>query len=179
MCRPSGDHAGALSLSPSVRRFVLAPRAAAPVANSHSDVAPSFFATSYDVTGAHAHVPSGESVGEPTRRIAHRASTVSGGRLRAAARGIGEPLALKSGTRDSNRGGRAVRASPIPTMTAMNYRRLGRSGLKVSELSFGSWVTYGKPARRGRRARVHGAAYDAGVNFFDNAEVYAKANPRR
>ncbi|HKB54486.1 MAG TPA: aldo/keto reductase [Ramlibacter sp.] len=55
----------------------------------------------------------------------------------------------------------------------MQYRRLGRSGLQVSELSFGSWVTYHNqvdvPAARDMMA----AAFDAGVNFFDNAEVYA------
>jgi len=59
-------------------------------------------------------------------------------------------------------------------MTTMNYRRLGRSGLKVSELSFGSWVTYGNQMDEGRARDCMAAAYDAGVNFFDNAEVYAK-----
>ena len=56
----------------------------------------------------------------------------------------------------------------------MNYRRLGRSGLKVSELSFGSWVTYGNQLNEGLERECMAAAYDAGVNFFDNAEVYAK-----
>jgi len=56
----------------------------------------------------------------------------------------------------------------------MNYRRLGRSGLKVSELSFGSWVTYGNQLDEGLARDCMAAAYDAGVNFFDNAEVYAK-----
>jgi len=56
----------------------------------------------------------------------------------------------------------------------MNYRRLGRSGLKVSELSFGSWVTYGNQLNEGLARECMAAAYDAGVNFFDNAEVYAK-----
>ena len=59
-------------------------------------------------------------------------------------------------------------------MTAMNYRRLGRSGLKVSELSFGSWVTYGNQMGADVARDCMAAAYDAGVNFFDNAEVYAK-----
>jgi voltage-dependent potassium channel beta subunit len=59
-------------------------------------------------------------------------------------------------------------------MTAMKYRRLGRSGLKVSELSFGSWVTYGNQLDEGLARECMAAAYDAGVNFFDNAEVYAK-----
>jgi voltage-dependent potassium channel beta subunit len=55
----------------------------------------------------------------------------------------------------------------------MNYRRLGRSGLKVSELSFGSWVTYGAQMDTKLARECMAAAWDAGVNFFDNAEVYA------
>jgi voltage-dependent potassium channel beta subunit len=56
----------------------------------------------------------------------------------------------------------------------MNYRRLGRSGLKVSELSFGSWVTYGNQVDTRAARELMAAAFDAGVNFFDNAEIYAK-----
>jgi voltage-dependent potassium channel beta subunit len=55
----------------------------------------------------------------------------------------------------------------------MNYRRLGRSGLKVSELSFGSWVTYGNQLDIASATECMAAAWDQGVNFFDNAEVYA------
>jgi voltage-dependent potassium channel beta subunit len=55
----------------------------------------------------------------------------------------------------------------------MNYKRLGRSGLKVSELSFGSWVTYGNQMDTKAARECMAAAWDAGVNFFDNAEVYA------
>ncbi|WP_133649316.1 potassium channel beta subunit family protein [Paraburkholderia flava] len=55
----------------------------------------------------------------------------------------------------------------------MNYRRLGRSGLQVSELSIGSWVTYGNQVDRGSARESLAAARDAGVNFFDNAEAYA------
>jgi len=55
----------------------------------------------------------------------------------------------------------------------MNYRRLGRSGLKVSELSFGSWVTYGNQLDTGAARECMAAAWDRGVNFFDNAQVYA------
>ena len=55
----------------------------------------------------------------------------------------------------------------------MEYRRLGKSGLKVSALSFGSWVTFGNQADVDQAAAMMQAAYDAGVNFFDNAEVYA------
>ncbi len=61
----------------------------------------------------------------------------------------------------------------------MNYRRLGRSGLKVSELSFGSWVTYGNQMGADVARECMAAAYDAGVNFFDNAEVYAKGESER
>ena len=55
----------------------------------------------------------------------------------------------------------------------MEYRRLGRSGLKVSELSFGSWVTFSFQLDTSAATKIMSAAYDAGVNFFDNAEVYA------
>ncbi|TAM07189.1 MAG: aldo/keto reductase [Paraburkholderia sp.] len=55
----------------------------------------------------------------------------------------------------------------------MNYRRLGRSGLQVSELSIGSWVTYGNQVDRSLARESLAAARDAGVNFFDNAEAYA------
>ncbi len=54
----------------------------------------------------------------------------------------------------------------------MEYRRLGKSGLKVSALSFGSWVTFGKQVDTGDAKKMLKTAYDAGVNFFDNAEVY-------
>ena len=56
----------------------------------------------------------------------------------------------------------------------MDYRRLGASGLRVSELSFGSWVTYGNQLSGEPARECMAAAYDAGVNFFDNAEVYAR-----
>ncbi len=55
----------------------------------------------------------------------------------------------------------------------MQYRRLGRSGLKVSELSLGSWVTYHNQVDTGSATEMLAAAMDAGVNFFDNAEAYA------
>jgi voltage-dependent potassium channel beta subunit len=55
----------------------------------------------------------------------------------------------------------------------MNYRRLGRSGLQVSELSLGSWVTYHNQVDTSAATEMLAAAMDAGVNFFDNAEVYA------
>lgn len=55
----------------------------------------------------------------------------------------------------------------------MEYRNLGRSGLKVSALSFGSWVTFGTQVDVDAAAEMMKIAYDAGVNFFDNAEAYA------
>ena len=55
----------------------------------------------------------------------------------------------------------------------MRYRRLGRAGLQVSELSLGSWVTYANQVDVNAAVEMMAAAYDAGVNFFDNAEAYA------
>ena len=58
-------------------------------------------------------------------------------------------------------------------MTDMTYRRLGRSGLKVSVLSFGSWVSFGPQLDIDKAADCMSEARNHGVNFFDNAEVYA------
>ncbi len=55
----------------------------------------------------------------------------------------------------------------------MQYRHLGHSGLQVSELSLGSWVTYHNQVDAAAAREMLAAAFDAGVNFFDNAEVYA------
>jgi len=55
----------------------------------------------------------------------------------------------------------------------MNYRRLGKAGIKVSELSFGSWVSFHNQLGLDTAAECMKAAYEAGVNFFDNAEAYA------
>ena len=55
----------------------------------------------------------------------------------------------------------------------MEYRRLGRSGLRLSALSFGSWVTFSNQVDRKLAETMIGQAYEAGVNFFDNAEAYA------
>jgi voltage-dependent potassium channel beta subunit len=56
----------------------------------------------------------------------------------------------------------------------MEYRRLGSAGLKVSALSYGAWITYGKQVEVDRAAECMAAAFDAGCNFFDNAEAYAQ-----
>ncbi len=55
----------------------------------------------------------------------------------------------------------------------MKYRYLGKSGLQVSALSFGSWVTFGSQVDIDKAVELMTIAYDAGVNFFDNAEVYS------
>src|SRR3984957_14187868 len=61
----------------------------------------------------------------------------------------------------------------------MEYRRLGHSGIKVSVLSFGSWVTFGPQLDDGLAADCIGAAHEAGVNFFDNAESYSGGESER
>jgi voltage-dependent potassium channel beta subunit len=61
----------------------------------------------------------------------------------------------------------------------MHYNRLGRSGLQVSALSLGSWVTYANQVDTKAAVEMMAAAFDAGVNFFDNAEVYANGESER
>jgi voltage-dependent potassium channel beta subunit len=61
----------------------------------------------------------------------------------------------------------------------MKYNRLGKSGLQVSALSFGSWLTFGKQIDDATAERLMHIAYDAGVNFFDNAEIYARGESER
>ncbi|MCC6413331.1 MAG: aldo/keto reductase [Saprospiraceae bacterium] len=56
----------------------------------------------------------------------------------------------------------------------MVYRRLGKTGLQVSVLSFGSWLTFGKQIGDGTAEELMKIAYDHGVNFFDNAEIYSQ-----
>ena len=56
----------------------------------------------------------------------------------------------------------------------MNYRNLGKSGLKISELSFGSWVTFNKQVDPNLAEKMFGKCLDAGINFFDNAEGYER-----
>jgi voltage-dependent potassium channel beta subunit len=59
-------------------------------------------------------------------------------------------------------------------VATMEYRSLGRSGLKVSALSFGAWVTFSDQVGEDTASACMKVAYDAGVNFFDNAEAYAR-----
>ncbi|MBL7772222.1 MAG: aldo/keto reductase [Chitinophagaceae bacterium] len=61
----------------------------------------------------------------------------------------------------------------------MKYRRLGKSGLQVSEVSFGSWVTFHKQINDKKADELMGFAYDNGINFFDNAEVYSLGESER
>jgi voltage-dependent potassium channel beta subunit len=61
----------------------------------------------------------------------------------------------------------------------MQYRRMGRTGLQLSALSFGAWVTFGTKIGRGEARELIALAFDAGVNFFDNAETYANGEAER
>lgn len=61
----------------------------------------------------------------------------------------------------------------------MRYRRLGTSGLQVSELSLGSWLTFGKQITDATAEKLMRVAYDNGINFFDNAEIYARGESER
>jgi len=61
----------------------------------------------------------------------------------------------------------------------MEYRRLGKSGLQVSALSFGSWLTFGKQIDSNTAESCMKFAYDEGVNFFDNAEIYSKGESEK
>jgi voltage-dependent potassium channel beta subunit len=61
----------------------------------------------------------------------------------------------------------------------MEYRRLGTAGVQVSALSFGSWVTFGKQIGDDTAEKLMALAYERGVNFFDNAEIYARGESER
>ena len=61
----------------------------------------------------------------------------------------------------------------------MEYKNLGKSGLKVSRLSLGSWLTFGKQIENNIASDLMDLAYDKGVNFFDNAEIYARGESER
>lgn len=61
----------------------------------------------------------------------------------------------------------------------MQYRRLGSSGLQLSALSFGAWVNFGAGVGRGQARELIAAAWDHGINFFDNAETYANGEAER
>jgi Predicted oxidoreductases (related to aryl-alcohol dehydrogenases) len=61
----------------------------------------------------------------------------------------------------------------------MQYRRLGRTGLKVSEISLGSWLTYGMSVEKERAIATIDKAYELGINFFDTANVYAHGEAER
>ncbi|PLT28489.1 aldo/keto reductase family protein [Peribacillus deserti] len=61
----------------------------------------------------------------------------------------------------------------------MKYRRLGRTGLKVSEISLGSWLTYGNSTEKNTAESTIDAAYHAGINSFDTANVYARGEAEK
>lgn len=61
----------------------------------------------------------------------------------------------------------------------MEYRRMGKTGLQLSVLSYGSWVTFAKQIDDGISDRLMSLAYDNGINFFDNAEVYARGESEK
>ncbi len=61
----------------------------------------------------------------------------------------------------------------------MQYRRMGKSGLQLSVLSFGSWVTFGKQIDDSASERLMSVAYDKGINFFDNAEIYSRGESEK
>src|SRR5690606_25190655 len=61
----------------------------------------------------------------------------------------------------------------------MEYRRLGASGLALSALAFGAWTTFGRGVPRGEARDLVAAAWDHGINFFDNAEGYAHGEAER
>jgi voltage-dependent potassium channel beta subunit len=67
----------------------------------------------------------------------------------------------------------------MSNVTEMPHRRLGRSGLKVSVLSFGSWVSFGQQLDTGRAKECLAAAWEGGMTFFDNAEAYARGESER
>ena len=61
----------------------------------------------------------------------------------------------------------------------MEYRRLGKSGLQLSVVSFGSWVSFNKQVNDKAADELMGIAYDNGINFFDNAEAYASGESEK
>ena len=61
----------------------------------------------------------------------------------------------------------------------MNYRRVGKSGLKISEISIGAWLTYGGSVESNRAERIIRSAIDRGVNFIDISDIYAKGEAEK
>src|SRR5690606_39368925 len=68
---------------------------------------------------------------------------------------------------------------PVAGDLAMQYRRLGSSGLQLSALSFGAWATFGNRVSRGEARNLIAAGWDQGITFFDNAETYANGAAER
>ena len=76
--------------------------------------------------------------------------------------------------RDGAAAGRRDESPALEDLSSeMQYRHLGSSGLKVSALSYGAWVTFGNQLSTDQAFDIMSAAYELGINFFDNAETYA------
>ena len=86
---------------------------------------------------------------------------------------------LGSGTLSARDAVSTIFAAPTDKLINMRYRRLGRSGLQVSELSLGSWLTFGKLITDDTAEDLMRVAYDSGINFFDNAEIYSRGESER
>src|SRR5262249_47074596 len=72
-----------------------------------------------------------------------------------------------------------LRTERSPRGTPMNYRALGRTGLKVSEISLGSWTTYGGSVDESGTRRIVHRAFELGINLFDTADVYVRGGAER
>ena len=117
----------------------------------------------------------GHALQKMSDAVAARGAEVLGGQLIRR-----DKLVARRGRLRGPRPGRhRVRLSSAAVDRRMEHRRLGRSGLKVSVLSFGSWVSFGPQLDVGRARDCIEAAHDAGVNFFDNAEAYAGGESER
>src|SRR5207244_3994438 len=66
------------------------------------------------------------------------------------------------------------KARALHRRTPVNYRRLGSTGLKVSEIALGSWTTYGGSVDQDSATRIVHRAFELGINFFDTADVYVR-----
>ncbi len=102
------------------------------------------------------------------RRPEHQDRTCGDGRRR-----LGRDRNRRQQVRTQGNARGTARARGATSGLAVNYRRLGRCGLQLSELSFGSWVTYANQVDTRVAHELMAAAFAAGINFFDNAEVYA------
>src|SRR5512147_687180 len=94
-------------------------------------------------------------------------------------RGFGGALTPRVGSRRPRTPSGRARPPCTPGAPAMNHRPLGNSGLRVSELSLGSWTTYGGSVAPGEATPIVRRAFELGVNLFDTADVYVKGGAER